>query len=325
MKTPYGAHILRLCLVLIACTTSIKADAYSDARKLLNDGKVDEAVARLQQNLEATNDAESNNLLCRAYYSVGQWDAAIKHCEHAVKLAPNNSRYHLWLGRAYGLKAERSSWFTALRLAGRTRENFETAVQLNADDAEARSDLAEYYIEAPGIIGGGKDKAHKLMKEIEVKDPKTAHWIKARIFEQDKHFDQAEAEYNAEAASASDSSQPWMDLAEFYRNAKRYDEMEAAIHKALTAKQKHGQLYFEAADNLQRANRNLPFAIELMGRYLSAETVEVAPAFRAHYILGQLLEKKGDTNGAMNEYNSALKMASNFKDAQEALEKLQNK
>src|SRR5882724_11891159 len=92
VRTQYIANILRLSLVLVACSTAIKADAYSDARKLLNDGKVDEAVARLQQNPDTVNDAESNNLLCRAYYSVGQWDAAIKHCEHAVKLAPSNSR-----------------------------------------------------------------------------------------------------------------------------------------------------------------------------------------------------------------------------------------
>jgi len=325
VRTQFAANILRLCLVLVACSSAIKADAYSDARKLLNDGKVDEVVTRLQQNPDSVNDAESSNLLCRAFYSVGQWDAAIKHCEQAVKLAPGNSRYHLWLGRAYGLKAERSSWFTALRLAGRTRDNFEIAVHLNADDAEARSDLAEYYIEAPGIIGGGKDKAQRLMKEIEAKDPKTAHWIKARIFEQDKHFDQAEDEYKAEVSAASNSSQTWMDLAEFYRNTKRYDEMESAIQKALAAKQKHGQLYYEAADNLQLAGRNLPFAIELMNRYLGAETVEVAPSFRGHYILGQLLEKKGDTNGAVNEYISALKLASHFKEAQQALDKLQNK
>jgi tetratricopeptide (TPR) repeat protein len=315
----------RLFFAMCLFTVAICADAASDARQLLNAGKIDEAEARLQQDSATKNDPEANNLLCRVYYSVGQWDAAIKHCERAVQLQPSNARYHLWLGRAYGLKAERSSWFTALRLAGKTRDHFEKAVALDAADSQARSDLAEFYIDAPGIIGGGKDKARKLMSEIENKDPVTAHWILARIAEEEKHFDEAESEYKKEVNSGGDRSQPWLDLAAFYRNRERYDEMESAIQQGLNAKTKHGQLYFEAADNLQRAGRNFPLAIELINKYLKAGSVEDAPAFRAHYVLGLIYQQSGDFASALHEYQTSVSMARNFKEAKDALELMQSK
>ena len=85
---------------------------------LLAEGKADSAIAALQQRVSSSpNDAEAQNLLCRAYYSIQDWDHSIAAGEKAVQLAPNKSMYHLWLGRAYGEKADTSSFFTAAGLA----------------------------------------------------------------------------------------------------------------------------------------------------------------------------------------------------------------
>jgi Flp pilus assembly protein TadD len=75
----------------------------------------------------------------------------------------------------------------------------------------------------------------------------------------------------------------------------------------------------DAASNLLRANRDLPFATELLRRYLSTTTVEQAPPFKAHYMLGSILEKQGDRAGAAREYQTALALAKDFGRAREAL------
>ena len=110
-------------------------------------GRVDDAIAPLNDRLRASRqDAEAHHLLSRAYFALNSFDAAIREGEAAVALAPNNADYHLWLGRAYGRKAEHASWFTAASLAGKMRDQFERAVQLNGNDISARTDLSEFYI-----------------------------------------------------------------------------------------------------------------------------------------------------------------------------------
>ena len=70
-------------------------------------GRADDAISRLNLSLAAKpGDAEAHNLLCRVYYQEKRWDDAIHQCETAVQLAPLDSGYHLWLGRAYGEKAD---------------------------------------------------------------------------------------------------------------------------------------------------------------------------------------------------------------------------
>jgi TolA-binding protein len=80
----------------------------------------------------------------------------------------------------------------------------------------------------------------------------------------------------------------------------------------------------EASDMLYRSQRNYPFAAELLRRYIAAGPVEAAPAFRAHYLLGMLLEKQGDKVGAAQEYRASLSLVRNFGMAQQALNRLAN-
>jgi hypothetical protein len=55
---------------------------------------------------------------------------------------------------------------------------------------------------------------------------------------------------------------------------------------------------------------------------LSSTTVEEAPPFKAHYMLGTILEKQGDKQGAAKEYEIALAMAKDFGRAKEALDRV---
>src|SRR5690242_18388918 len=83
---------------LLSATTPLPAE-------LLAQGRVDDAIATLQAAVNAApNDAESYNLLCRAYFALGNWDRGIPNCERAASLQPGSSRYHLWLGRTFGEK-----------------------------------------------------------------------------------------------------------------------------------------------------------------------------------------------------------------------------
>ena len=91
---------------------------------------------------------------------------AISELEKVVKIEPDNSEYHRWLGRAYGLQAEQASWFKAIGWAKKTRISFEKAVELDPENVKALLDLREFYQQAPGFLGGGKDKADTITEKL---------------------------------------------------------------------------------------------------------------------------------------------------------------
>lgn len=318
--------IRSMILVLAWFSAAMISAAAADdsAPALLAAGRADDAITTLHSKISASpNDAEAHNLLCRAYFSMGDWDRGISACERAVALEPNNSRYHMWLGRVYGEKADASSFFTAAPLAGKVRTEFEAAVRLDSNNVDARSDLGEFYLEAPGVVGGGRDKAEAQAQTLAAMDPAKAGYLKGRIAEKKKDVVTAEREYRAAIAASHGSALTWFNLALFFRHQQRWDEMEDAIQHAVSAQVDRPEIIMESGEVLLRSGRNYPAAVLYLRRYLALSSkVEEAPAFKAHYLLGTALEKQGDKQGAAQEYRAALSLARNFSRAQEALARL---
>jgi tetratricopeptide (TPR) repeat protein len=308
--------------------TASFAFADMDARQALAAGNVDEVIRQLSSKTAATpNDAEAYHLLNRAYFIIEKWDPAIKAGEKAVTLAPNSSDYHMWLGRAYGSKAEHSGWISGMSNAKKARAEFEKAVELNSMNAEARTDLAEFYMEAPGMLGGGKDKALAQAEAMAAYDAASAHWVKGRLAEKNQQFDVAEDEYKQAIAVSKRPAGDWLNLASFYRHRGRGPELENAIHHALEADKgaihRKSNVLYGAAEILYRGGRDFNGAAQLLRRYLNGpDKTEDAPAFQAHYLLGEILEKQGNKPAAAEEYRSSLSLAPTYEQAQNALKRV---
>jgi tetratricopeptide (TPR) repeat protein len=312
--------LLLLASAAFAATTTIPS-----ARDLVYAGRVNEALQALNSRVQTNRqDAEAFHLLCRAYYMVQRWDDAISNGERALALNPNDSNYHLWLGRAYGEKAESSNFLVAIELAKKVREHFERAVQLDGNNLSARTDLAEFYVDAPGFLGGGKDKARTQANVIMQSDAPSAHWVLAAIADKDKKYDVAEQEYKASLQASGMQAREWLNMASFYRRRKRFDEMEQAINQAAANPKGYQQGLFEGAQLLYASGRNFGLATQLLRRYIANGNPDPeAPLFQAHYLLGTILEKQGDRQGAVQEYRASLALARDFGKAQTALERVQ--
>jgi tetratricopeptide (TPR) repeat protein len=319
MKSP---RIARAALFL---ALSLPARAAADSpNDLLAAGRVDDAIQTLKQQISLPPpDAEANNLLCRAYFMLEEWDHGISACERAVNLAPQNSLYHLWLGRAYGERADHAGFMSAAGLAKKVRTEFERAVDLDPKSWQARTDLAEFYLEAPGIVGGGKDKARGQAGVLASLNPAMAHYINGRIAEKNKDTATAEREYRSAIEASHGGAHAWLNLALFYRHQNRLDEMEPALRTMESSPLDRPESLMDGGSILLRTARNYSLGIELVRKYLSGPTVEEGPAFKAHYILGQLLEKQGDRSAAAQEYQAALALARNYTRAQEARKRIE--
>ena len=293
--------------------------------ELLSWGRVDDALHVLQEHVQAApNDARAYNLLTRTHFYMRRWDEAASAAEQAVALEPASSDYQLWLGRALGEKAAHSSFVSAVRMVPRIRGAFERAVQLDGSNAAARTDLAEFYMEAPSFLGGGKDKALAQAEKLASQDEASAHWIRARLAERAKQFDAAEREYRAAVAASPHPGGRWLDLAAFYRTRERLDLMEDAVNKAVTLELGQSTVPYEAATLLFQAGRNFSGAIVLLQNYLAAPShPEAGSAYHAHSLLGEIFEKQGNRQAAAAEYRAALSLANEFEPARTALGRVQ--
>jgi tetratricopeptide (TPR) repeat protein len=308
-------------ILLHCCSLAARAES---PQELLDAGRVDETIKVLDKQIHTLPTPEAYNLLCRAYFELDDWDAGIPACEKAVSLAPDSGLYHLWLGRIYGEKADHVNFLKAAGLAGKVRREFERAVQLMPDSWAARTDLAEFYLEAPGIVGGGEDKARAEASDLMGLDPGMAHWVLARIAEKKKNWDEAEREYRAEIAASHGGARAWVNLAGFYRHVNRVGDMVQALRTMEKQPLDRPAALMDGANLLLRNGRDYPLAIQLVQQYLSSAPDEEWPAFKAHEVLGELLEKQGNRKAAADQYRAALAMAHDFKRAQEELKQVES-
>jgi tetratricopeptide (TPR) repeat protein len=316
-------NLSRCVLLLFACVPPFATFA-QNPKQLLDSGRVEDAVANLQQQIDQhPKDAADFNLLCRAYFEMDDWDHGVPNCERARDLDPNNSLYELWLGRIYGEKADHTGFLTAAGLAKKVRTSFERAVELDPKSADARTDLAEFYLEAPGIVGGSKEKAQQQADALMALSPGMAHWIQARIADKNKDEEAAEAEYRAEIASTHSAARAWIDYAIFLRHTGRIDEMKNALQHLKTAPLDRRESLMDGASLLIKAGVDIPLAVELLRRYLN-NPVEEGAAFKAHDLMGQLLEKQGDKNAAAREFHAALALAPDYKRTREDLKHVEH-
>jgi tetratricopeptide (TPR) repeat protein len=208
--------------------------------------------------------------------------------EQAVAAEPNRSDAHMWLGRSYGRRAESSSIFTAPSLASKSRAAFEKAVALDPGNKEALNDLFEYYLQAPGFMGGGEDKAKALVDKIARLDPAERYFAEARLAEHRKEYKSAEASLRRAVDVAPRQIGRIVDLARFLARQGRIQESEDAFLQAEKIDANAPALLFSRAESYVQAKRNLPQAKALLERYLASQlTPDDPPKSEAQRLLRQ--------------------------------------
>lgn len=321
MDLPRFSYYARLALLLIAtltCETRLLADGVP-AESLLKQGRVDEAAAVLNQALTTdAHDAQAHLLLCRVYYAQDMAESSVHECEQAVREDPTSSDAEMWLGRAYGLKASQINMLSAFGVAKKVHTAFERAVQLNPANVQAMSDLGQFYVAAPGIVGGGVDKAQALVPQLMPRSPQKAHRLLALIAKKKNDTATAEAEYK-EAIAAGQGPDTWIDLGQFYQEQSQPDKAVSALESSLQANRAKNSALVDAASILTDLQLRPDLAEKALRDYLASPAkTDDAPAFKVHLQLGNLLKKRGDTVGAQREYAAALALASNFAPARKA-------
>src|ERR1700680_1158756 len=199
-----GAVVLALVTWVSAASAQALEDVGLEAGRRAYELSDYEKAVKVLQDAATKNprDGEVLLLLAKSHFELRQFDAAIATAERAVAVAPDNSMYHEWLGRSFGEKASKSSWFSALSLARKAQQEFETAVRLDEKNYSAFQALIEFDCAAPGIAGGGEDKALPKIEQLTAMDESEGHYAAGNCRRQKKDYPAADAEFDKALVNA---------------------------------------------------------------------------------------------------------------------------
>jgi predicted Zn-dependent protease len=231
--------------------------------------------------------------------------------EKAADLDPRSSEYQLWLARAIGMQAQRANVLRQPFLARRTKAAVDKAIALDAGNIEAREMRWQFYSMAPGIMGGGDDKAREEAAEIMRRNRYRGQFIALQMAGRAKDNAAIERSLKAlvnefpDSIAAASSYSSW--LADHARVPEAFAVVDALQRRRPgdpVALYQVGRLAAVSGQQLDRGE-------DALRKYL---TLAPPPAngiptlSNAHFRLGNIQEKRGNNAAARAEYELALRL-----------------
>ena len=290
----------------------------------LDAGRYADAVSVLQQRVARDpNDAQATLWLARSFMDLGNYDQAVTFAERAVQLSPECTESHFWLARSYAMKADtaRSFW-----LARKARLEYQAAVKLDPDNLLARRDLMEFYLQAPWILGGSKDKAWAQVEAIASRNAAEGHLARAIYWRDLNKPSMAAQEYRKVLDAKPQQAEAYFQVADFYEVDQKPAEVEAAVRAVSLIVPDDPRLsYYRAVASVMK-RQDLSMAEQELKDYLEKAPPrdDFPPHAAAHDWLGRIYEIWGKKQQAVEQYRFALRLSPDNQSARKALSRLES-
>ena len=251
------------------------------------------------------------------------FDGAIERFGAAVEATPDSPLFQRWLGSAYIDKLDTVNAFAKLGLAKKAQTAFEEAVRLAPSDQEAREDLVDFYLNAPPIAGGSKEKAAQQVAELKELQPALGNALQGRIHTNEEEWPEAEAAYRAALETDPENADYLYIVGFSLQQQEKHEAAFEAFEKAIEAEPDTVNAYYQLGRTAVFAESNLERGAECLETYLGRPQERGAPGKEhAWWRLGMLRELQGDDGAARAAYGKALEIEPEHEDAKKALAKL---
>ncbi|HEY0063743.1 MAG TPA: tetratricopeptide repeat protein [Telluria sp.] len=275
----------------------MKAKKYADAEKsaaavLAQDPANVEAMANRTEAILATGRS-------------ARVEEAIKQAQQCVNAKSGDARCQLALGKALGAKAMNGGLLSAMGYASDIRNAFRKAVELDPRNLDARFSLLQYYLMAPGIVGGGTGKAENLAAQTTAVYPEAAKLMLARIDIAADRLAKAEATALAVRASSDDELAEQQvgvltAIAFKHLSQKRVGEAERIFNDAIKRFPDNDDVEYGQARVLQEQGKHREALVML------EQAVAKDDRSHIHYRIAKSLQALGEKARAKAEFEKAL-------------------
>src|SRR3984893_16643882 len=271
------------------------SSGFAEAQKLMQQGKVDEAIAQLQA-LEA-RDPTAKGLALEmgaAYYKKSDFPKAIEYLKKAIAADPANSEAIQLLGLSYYLGGHPAQ---AIPLLEKVQGWYSRA------NVDASYILGICYIQTTDYPQARKEFA----KMFDVPADSAASYLFTARMLLRQEYDPIAEEY-AQKAAALDPKLPLAHflLGELYLYKSRVPEAIAEFQKELAINPAHAAAYYKLADAYSRVQK-FEDAERLLQRSIWLDATSTGP----YILMGKVLEKKGEFELAVRALQRAASMDPN--------------
>ena len=260
----------------------------------------------------------------RAAMQRGDYETAANLFEKAVAQNPNSSDAHEHLAEAYGSLAQKANIFKQASLASKTHHEFARAAELDPNNLDARMGLIEFYMLAPGFMGGDEKKAVQEANEIKRRDSMRGHQAFAYIYGRQKKPDLARKEYlDAVREEPNSPKSHYLLGISFLQADKNYKSAAEEFEMAVKLDPAFMPGWFQIGHMAALSGANLQHGEEALQKYLAYTPKPDEPQhYRAYFWLGGIYEKQGKRAEARQSYAQSLRINPRQPDVAEALKKI---
>jgi len=310
--------------------------------------------------LQAVKDDPRNP---EAYYYLGvlsirnDYEGAIDYLQKAIDLSDTSARYHLMLGNAYGAKAQRAGVFSKFAAAKNCKEQYLAAINLDPKYTQGRMSVIEYYLQAPGIIGGSVEKAMAEADTIKTYDPYDGYLAEGRVHQYKKEADQqeqcerkaisinrkrldayralwllymgqnmgtkADALFKEATEAVDDQSDLYYWVGLYYTGKNDLATARRMFDVALKKDPGNIAVYYQYGKLDLQAGMYLERGLASLDKFLHGPHTRNAPDPEyAYWRIGMIYEKLGKVDSARIAYRKSLELNPDLEESKKALEKL---
>lgn len=232
-------------------------------------------------------------------------DELLPQVEKCVADLPQSARCHHAAGTLYAALATSAGLSSGLKYAGRIKDSFVRAVELDAGNFQMRRDLIQFYLQAPGIAGGSVRRAVAQAEAYAALDPMRGRLLRADVHAYEKEWGPAESllasvqpQGDADLAEQLQAARVTLGFAQL--NAKEPARARQAFEAALAAAPGMALAHMGRGRALLEL-QEVDAAITALERAVALDA-----KVGAHYRLGVAYEQKGERGKAAAAFEQFL-------------------
>jgi len=221
-----------LCQLMLLIITLFSLSTTADpAIKAFDEGNYEQA----EQLFKSKNKPEFKLYLARTAMHLGKLDDAEDLMTEMLKEQPNNSEAHYWFARISAQQASNASIFSAPGYASDAKKHFSKAIELDPKNADAIRGLMGFYSQAPSIVGGSMEKAHKLAIKLTEINPQAGLLAQMNLHRRENNNDKVSSLLSQLTEQYNDSANAMLNVGLIYQTRKEYAKALTSFTKATTA------------------------------------------------------------------------------------------
>ena len=274
----YFPQVSKFLFVIFLVVPNLFAQSKLEkAIKLFEDKNYTQANDVLEEILdEDENNAKANFYMGRTYFGLKDYSEASDYIEEAIEIEEHNAEYHFWLAQAYAADAQTSSFISAAFIAPKIKDEFARTIEIDPNHLGGHIGLANFHLNAPGIVGGDIDKVLNVGKKLIKLDEKKSRIVLINYYTKKENFDSVKIQLKILEENYSEDKS----FASFYNtygysllNQEKYEEAIKYFKKQVELKPENANSYdslgdgYRAIGNLKEAVNQYQKALDIDPNY----------------------------------------------------------